>query len=310
VSRTALKQIGVNLWHRSPDNYSVGLFTPQSVTPTPAKQPPFTLEDGSGGLVGEIPPMGGNGTSIVTPPIVGAFSAIFGLGNDYDYPFAAALSVLANRGFARTLAEPTLVALNGEKASFLAGGEFPVPLPTGLGQIAIEWKKFGVQLEFVPTIVNETIQLRMEMTVSDLDFSLGIKLNNVTVPGLIKRFSATTVRLRDGQSFAVAGLLSDKVRSNVDKVPWLGDLPILGTLFRSTRYQREETELLVVVTARLVRPLGERPRLPGEDTRADPSDLELFFLGIHESRPGGELRPPSTRVKARRPQGPVGFKRK
>jgi pilus assembly protein CpaC len=151
-------------------------------------------------------------------------------------------------------------------------------------------------------VVAGTIQLNLKTIVSDLDFSLGIKLASVTVPGLVERQSTTTVRLRDGQSFAIAGLLSDKVRSNVDKIPGLGDVPVLGTLFRSSSYRREETELLVVVTAHLARPQGERPPLPGESTQSDPSDLELFFLGSQESKPGGAI-PHNV------PVGPVGFKR-
>src|SRR5262249_38694519 len=160
----------------------------------------------------------------------------------------------------------TLVALSGQTASFLAGGEFPIPTPQALGQIGIDYRKVGVQLHFVPTVVGQNIQLRLSATVSEVDFALAVRLQTVTVPGLSERHSETTVRLRDGESFAVAGLLSDQVRSSVDKVPGLGDLPVLGALFRSTSYRRQETELLVVVTAHLVRPSGEKPVLPGEDT--------------------------------------------
>ena len=312
VSRSALKQVGINLWHRSRDNFTAGLLGPQT---TPRTIGTETLIDADPEHVaGETTPLTDSNTPVVLPPVVGAFSALFSLGNDYEFPFAAALSVLANKGYARTLSEPTLVAMSGKKATFLAGGEFPLPLPQALGQVTIEFKKFGVQLEFVPTVVDDTIQLAVDMTVSDLDFSLGIKLSNVTVPGLTKRHSATTVRLKDGQSFVIAGLLSDKVRSNIDKVPWLGDIPVLGTLFRSTRYQREETELLVVVTARLVRPQGERPILPGEFDRTDPSDLELFFLGTHESKPSDDAEVEAVtsgggQASAGSPSGPVGFRR-
>src|SRR5206468_6993578 len=127
-------------------------------------------------------------------------------------------------------------------------GEFPVPMPQSLGQIAIDYRKFGVELEFSPTVIGKSIQLKLAATVSDVDFSLAVRLAAVTVPGLTERHSETTVRLADGESFAIAGLLSDQVRSTVDKVPGLGDLPVLGTLFRSTSYRRQETELLVVVT--------------------------------------------------------------
>jgi pilus assembly protein CpaC len=180
-------------------------------------------------------------------------------------------------------------------------------MPEALGQTSIEYKKFGVQLQFTPTVVGQNIQLKLAATVSDIDFSLGVRLSAVTVPGLTSRHSETTVRLRDGESFAIAGLLSDRVRSNVDKVPGLGDLPILGSLFRSTSYRREETELLVVVTAHLVTPQGDRPPLPGDDMLADPSDLELFLLGSIESKEASDpvLHP---RRKSR-PSGPVGFAR-
>ena len=311
VSRSALKQVGINLWSRSfgQKNWTGSLLNPQTPVPginaiDPSK-PPGTVPT-------ELPPTTSDGTPLVIPPISGAFSAIFGLGNNYEFPFAAALSVLSNRGYARTLAEPTLVALSGTKTSFLAGGEFPVPLPIALGQLAIEWKKFGIQLDFVPTVVDDTIQVNVDMAVSDLDFSLGIKLANVTVPGLTSRHSAATVRLKDGQSFAIAGLLSDKVRSNADKVPLLGDIPILGMLFRSTRYQRDETELIVVVTARRVRALDQRPQLPAEFDHSDPSDLELFLLGTYESKasndaPTPRTAPPAAPAPHAGPVGAVGF---
>lgn len=294
VSRTALKEVGLNFWHKNKG----GDFTAGQLAPT----------GGQAGLspdLGQDPGAGqlnlADGLPVIATPMQGTFGMVFATAVGSAFPFSAALSVLSQKGYARTLSEPTLVAMSGEEAVFLAGGEFPIPLPQSLGQIAIEYKKFGVQLKFVPTVVGDSIQLKLATTVSDIDFSLGVRLASVQVPGLTERHSATTVRLRDGQSFAIAGLLSDRVRSTIDKVPFLGDLPVLGALFRSTSYRREETELLVVVTARLVRPQGERPALPGEDTVTDPSDLELFLLGTHESKPGGGRK--------RRPAGPVGFKR-
>ncbi len=291
VSRSALKQIGMNAlqFGHKDNNYVAGLINPSA-------------SFSAGSLEGLEP----GTTKLVDAPLQSAFAFLFGTDPKASYPFSLALSVLASNGYARVLAEPTLVAVNGEEASFLAGGEFPVPLPQALGQVVIQYKKFGIQLEFLPTIVDGTIQLRLALTVSDLDFSLGIKIASVTVPGLTSRHSQTTVRLRDGQSFAIAGLLSDKVRSSVDKVPLLGDLPILGALFRSTGYRREETELLVVVTAHLVRPQGERPPLPGQGYQTDPSDLELFLLGSQESREGGSIPRADEKQK---PVGPIGFKR-
>jgi pilus assembly protein CpaC len=300
VSRTALKQIGVNFWHKNKDgDFTGGLLQPGT---------------GPTGIITQLNQSGGtdtlgnaNGLPIIQPPAAGAFSAIFSSAASSGFPFAAALSVLSQRGYARTLSEPTLVALSGQPATFLAGGEFPIPMPQALGTVGVDFKKFGIQLQFVPTVIGSQIQLKLAATVSDIDFSLGVSVASVTVPGVTSRHSETTVRLRDGESFAIAGLLSDRVRSSVDKVPGLGDLPILGTLFRSTRYRREETELLVVVTAHLVSPTGEKPMLPGEDTLADPSDIELFFLGSIESKEGVDekLRP----RKRARPSGPVGFAR-
>jgi pilus assembly protein CpaC len=295
VSRSALKQMGFNFWHRGtgPDRAG-GIIGPS--------QSQDTLQAPAGDLSGV-------GTPLLSTPLNGAFGLLFSLGTSSDFPFAAALSVLSSNGYARTLAEPTMVAMSGQEADFLAGGEFPLPIPQALGQVIVEFKKFGIQLKFVPTVMRDTIQLKLTTIVSDLDFSLGIKLASVTVPGLKERQSATTVRLKDGQSFAIAGLLSDQVRSSVDKIPWLGDIPVLGSLFRSTNYRREETELMVVVTAHLVRPQNKRPPLPGEMTQADPRDLELFLLGNIESKKGGYLPHVPPPAEADRPVGPVGFKR-
>ncbi len=299
VSRTALKQIGVNFWTNKAGEYSGGLLGP-GTSPT--------------GVIAQLNQTGGTdtlgnaaGLPIIQTPLAGTFGAVFSTAAGKSFPFAAALSVLSQRGYARTLSEPTLVALSGESATFLAGGEFPIPMPAALGTVGVEYKKFGVQLQFVPTVVGNNIQLKLATTVSDIDFSLGVSIASVSVPGVTSRHSETTVRLRDGESFAIAGLLSDRVRSSVNKVPGLGDLPILGTLFRSTRYQREESELLVVVTAHLVSAQGDKPVLPGQDTLADPSDIELFFLGSIESKEGADdkLRP----RKRARPSGPVGFAR-
>jgi len=301
VSRTALREIGMNFWSRK-SNYAGGLLNPASplVNAAPSTGDAPGVGALNTGAEGAVP--------LLSRPIAGTFGAIFS-STIGDFPFSATLSLLANRGYARTLTEPTLVALSGQSASFLAGGEFPIPLPQSLGTIGVEYKEFGIQLKFTPTVVGDTIQLDMGMTVSDIDFSTGVRLASVNVPGLTTRHADSTIRMRDGQSFVIAGLLSDRVRSTVDKVPGLGELPILGSLFRSTSYRREETELLVVVTARRVRPLGERPELPGERTRVDPNDLELFLLGAAESKEGG-YQPRSSKPKnAVAPVGAVGFAR-
>ncbi|MBT8493919.1 MAG: type II and III secretion system protein family protein [Deltaproteobacteria bacterium] len=296
VSRSNLREIGVNFWSKKP--YSSGGIAGGLLAPTngiDTASPQLTNQ----GDIAQLGNSGDNAVPLLRAPLSGTFGAIFSstLGG---FPFSATLSLLASKGYARTLAEPTLVAMSGKSASFLAGGEFPVPLPQALGQIGVEYRKFGIQLEFTPTVMGDDIQLDLKVTSSDVDPTLGIRLANTTVPGLTERFSQTTVRLKDGQSFVIAGLLSDKVRSTVDKVPFLGELPILGTLFRSSSYQRDETELLVVVTAKRVRPLSKKPALPGENHRVDPSDLELFFLGTNEPLEGGGRT---------EPVGAVGFKR-
>ncbi|HJZ89098.1 MAG TPA: type II and III secretion system protein family protein [Polyangia bacterium] len=293
VSRTALRQIGVNLWTRTGGgrgDVAGGLLGP-STGLNNALAPDLGSPLANGQL--QLP----NGLPVITSPISGAFSLIFASAANSDVPLSGAVSLLASRGFAKTLAEPTLVALSGQEATFLAGGEFPIPIPQALGVISVEFKKFGVQLRFTPFVLaDETIQLKLQTAVSDIDFSIGLRLANATVPGLVQRESGTTVRLRDGQSFAIAGLLSDKMRSTIDKVPLLGDLPILGALFRSSSFQREESELLVVVTPHLVAPVakGERIVLPGEDEISEPGDLELFLFGLGESH-------------APAPTGRVGF---
>jgi pilus assembly protein CpaC len=188
------------------------------------------------------------------------------------------LEALEAEGLVRTLAEPNLTALSGQQAEFLAGGEFPVPVSNGDGDVTVEFRPFGIELSFTPTVVDEDIiNLALSTTVSAIDATLE---NNTTgVPGLRTRNASTTVELRDGDSFAIAGLLQDDFRDSVQQVPWLGDLPILGALFRSANYQREQSELVVIVTAHLVRPVrGEALALPTDRVRI-PTERELFLQG-------------------------------
>jgi pilus assembly protein CpaC len=319
VSRTSLREIGINFW--SKDYYASknagfagGMMSPGTDLGNVA--PEVSGNPDVGGLNSQDAGFGTDGNPLtsavplVSAPLSGAFGFLFSstLGG---FPFSAALSLMASKGYARTLAEPTLVSMSGKSAAFLAGGEFPVPLPQSLGQVGVEYRKFGIQLTFTPTVSGDDIQLDLGVTVSDIDPSLGIRLASTQVPGLRERHSDTTVRLIDGQSFVIAGLLSDEVRSTVDKVPFFGDLPIVGALFKSSAYRRSETELLVVVTAHLVQPLDETPALPGETTRTDPSDLELFLLGRAESRAGGddEPRPANKKKSKKQPVGALGFKR-
>jgi pilus assembly protein CpaC len=189
-------------------------------------------------------------------------------------------------------------------------------MSTGLGAATVQWKKFGIILNFTPTVIDErTIHLKLSAEVSDVDPARGVTVGGFSIPGLTSRQSETTVRLGDGQSFAIAGLLSNRIRSQVDKIPLLGDLPILGALFRSVSYQRDESELLVVVTARLARPMAphEVPPLPTDDELNDPGDIELFLFGGMGRRPGPKPRAeppaaeaPSERASLERGRGPSG----
>ena len=195
------------------------------------------------------------------------------------------LDSLENKGLAKTLAEPTLVALSGEKASFLAGGEFPIPVVQGgsgnnNGSITIEFKPFGVSLGFTPTILADgVINMIVEPEVSSIDPNNSIVLNDITIPGLQTRRASTTLELRDGESFAIAGLIKQDFATTVRQVPLLGSIPIIGSLFRSSGFKRGETELLIVVTPRLVQPIKPGQVALPTDRVGDPSELDLFLLG-------------------------------
>lgn len=222
------------------------------------------------------------GISSVTDSF-GIFSALFSIG---DVNIEAFLDTLESKGLSKTLAEPTLVALTGERASFLAGGEFPVPVVqsssggNASNAITVEFKSFGVSLGFTPTVLDgDVINLIVEPEVSSIDPAASITLNGVRIPGLQTRRASTTLELRDGESFALAGLLSTDIETSVDQLPILGSLPIIGSLFRSTRYRKGETELLIIVTPRLVKPIRpEQVKLP-TDRIKDPDVVETLLNG-------------------------------
>ncbi|PWK59414.1 type II and III secretion system protein family protein [Roseicyclus mahoneyensis] len=193
------------------------------------------------------------------------------------FQFNILLEALETQGLVRTLAEPNLTALSGNTADFLAGGEFPVPVRED-GETTVQFRPFGIELEFTPTVVDGSIiNLNLDATVSSIDAAVGNQQTGV--PGLRTRRASTTVEMRDGESFAIAGLLQDDFRDSLGQVPWLGDLPILGALFRSSSYQREQSELVIIVTAHLVQPVrGEALALP-TDRVTIPTERELFLQG-------------------------------
>ncbi|PAU88166.1 secretin [Pseudomonas sp. WN033] len=262
VNRSKLKAMGVSLLGTGSGNFLFG---------SPGASPGSVPIGG----VGNLTP----GLNLPLPDT--GFNIVWGGGSSR---VLGALNALENSGFAYTLARPSLVALSGQSASFLAGGEFPVPVPSsGSDSVSIQYKEFGVRLSLTPTVVGrDRITLKVAPEVSELDFNSGISIEGITVPALNVRRTDTSVSLADGESFVISGLISTRSASAVDKLPGLGDLPILGAFFRSSRIDREERELLMVVTPRLVQPLAanaQLPELPGESLRRyDPSAFELLLF--------------------------------
>ena len=191
------------------------------------------------------------------------------------------LEALESKGLVRTLAEPNLVALSGSEANFLAGGEFPIPVnQDNDGGITVEFKPFGIEMRFIPTVIDgDLINLVIDTSVSEIDRANSLTLNNISIPAFSKRQASTVVEIRDGQSIAIAGLLQDEFRDLAGQVPWLGDIPILGALFRSADYSRKQTELVVIVTPHLISPVdGDTLSLPTDRVKL-PSENDLFLRG-------------------------------
>jgi pilus assembly protein CpaC len=195
-------------------------------------------------------------------------------------------SALENNGFAYVLAEPSLTAISGQTANFLAGGEIPIPFRSGTGESAsvyVVWKEFGIRLGMTPTVLdNNRITIKVAPEVSELDSSLSITAGGLSIPGLRVRRTETTVAAGDGETFVISGLVSQQTSSDIDKFPFLGDIPILGAFFRSSRFDKEDKELMMIITPRLVRPFAKTanlPALPGEEIKNyDPGYLRFLFL--------------------------------
>jgi pilus assembly protein CpaC len=211
-------------------------------------------------------------------PFSDAFN-IFAAGRDA----IAIFSALESNGFAYSLAEPSLTALSGQTATFLAGGELPIPLSTGIGGVTVEFKQFGIRLNLTPFVLdNQRIVLKVSPEVSEIDEALSARLGNFVVPGLRVRRTDTTVALGDGETFVISGLMNRNTKSVINKFPVLGDIPILGAFFKSTRFEKDDQELLMIATPHLVRPFAKGaklPALPGaEAAQYAPSSLELQWL--------------------------------
>ena len=195
------------------------------------------------------------------------------------------IDALREDGLVKILAEPTLITLSGQSANFLAGGEYPIPVPQGLGAVAIEYKTFGVGLIFTPTVLSkDKIVIDVSPEVSELDFSTAVRGEGFVTPGISTRRASTKIELADGQSFAIAGLLREAVRADISKFPLLGDLPVIGPLFQSKSFQKSETELVIIVTPHLVKPVELAKQSLPTDSYVEPSDAEFYLQGAIEGK--------------------------
>jgi pilus assembly protein CpaC len=291
MNRTLIKQFGVNLLTRDRSGGSilgsVGRGNPGTITTIPGQ--PGTVDSATGLQAGSTLVTFNN---LVGGTTLGLFGKVLGL------DVLGTLDLLENDGMVTTLAEPNLTALSGETASFLAGGEFPVPISQSLGAVTIEYKQYGVGLAFTPIVLADgRISMRVRPEVSELSSEGAVKLNNFLVPALTTRRAETTVELGSGQSFMIAGLLRNHNTNSIEKAPFLGDLPILGSLFRSNSYRRDETELVIIVTPYLVRPSSNQLALPIDGYRA-PDDVQRNFLGQTFSGKSGKITPTAVSAPA------------
>jgi pilus assembly protein CpaC len=195
------------------------------------------------------------------------------------------IDAIKDEGLIKILAEPTLITLSGKAAHFLAGGEFPVPIPQSgaigiSSNITIQYKPFGVGLNFTPTVLsNGKINMEISPEVSELDFNNAVSFQGFIIPGITTRRVSTVVELADGQSFAIAGLLNDKFVENVRKYPFIGDIPIIGSLFKTSNFEKQERELIIIVTPHLVKPLDKAKQTLPSDQYVEPNDIEFYLFG-------------------------------
>jgi pilus assembly protein CpaC len=265
VGRSTMRRYGLHASKASGSD-SGGLFAPGSLS---------GVEQNSGDSSGI--------EFLQSLPIQNAFNLVLA---DPGRGLLGIISLLEGKGLVRVLAEPSLLAMSGQTATYLAGGEFPVPVSQGgasAGGISIQYKEFGVRLAISPTVLaRNRIAMKVAPEVSDLDFSAGIQIGGVAVPALSVRRTETTIELGDGETFVISGLVSSNLADSVNKVPWLGDIPILGAFFKSNDLQRQDRELIMVVTPQLVRPLAKGatlPKLPGSEyDRYAPSAAQTIFL--------------------------------
>ncbi|WP_234421052.1 type II and III secretion system protein family protein [Erythrobacter sp. EC-HK427] len=293
VSRSLVRNIGMNLSTvDSTDGFRFGLGQGRS---------PFSQVTPGGAPVAVGGNLEGEGYNIVDQISPGSTLAAFGefLGLD----IGSALDLGERRGLVTTLSEPTLVALSGETAQFHAGGQFPIPLSQGLGTTTVQYRDFGVSLVYTPTVLsNGRISIRVRPEVSELSTQGAVVLNGFQIPALTIRSAETSIELGSGESFMIAGLMQNSSQSTVDQIPGVGDMPIIGNLFRSTEFRRGETELVIVVTPYLVQPVNDRDiRLP-TDGYGVPGAAEQTLFGRETSNQPGER--PMPRPANGGPNGP------
>ena len=287
IKRTALKNLGIDLQAIKNGGSTV-----------------FSLGTG-GGIdafrVGST--LGLGGFTLPNASAVRGFSTLSHV-NSAGNGVAGLITALEKNGLFKTLAEPNLVAMSGEEAQFLAGGEFPIPIAQDLGTISIEYKPFGVSVKFKPFVLSENrIRIAVEPEVSKISDEGALLINEFIIPALTTRRAKTTIELAPGESFMIAGLIQDDMQSTIDQIPGLGEIPILSALFRSTSYQREETELVITVTPYIVSPMTSGDiKLPTDDFR-QASVMESFFYGALGSISSGENRASQMPTL----EGPIGF---
>jgi pilus assembly protein CpaC len=272
ISRTAGRELGVQ-WNRFGSHSTANIGSLQPAANLPIGSP----SSGTGIPVGEVAAGVLSGTS--------PFGFLIGRMVANGVTTDVLINALEQKGIARSLAEPNLVALSGDTASFLAGGEYPIPVSGSFGQVTVDYKKYGVGLAFTPTVLGRgLINMKIEPEVSQIDTTHTVSVSTgVSVPALIVRRASTTVELRDGQSFVIGGLLQNDNKNQIEQLPWLGSVPVLGALFSSKSYQKNETDLAIIVTPHLVRPTrpGDEVRVPTDDT-LPPNDVDFFLLGKTE----------------------------
>jgi pilus assembly protein CpaC len=284
VNRSVLKQWGINLLASTNGKFQFGILQGSGIF-----LPPVTNTDPN-----------------VTPKIIRSDigSTLTGVGKLFGMDIMSSLDIAAQDGLVSILAEPNLTALSGETASFLAGGEFPIPVSQALGAVTIEYKQFGVGLAFTPIVLADgRISMRVRPEVSELSDAGSIKLNGFTVPALTTRRAETTVELGSGQSMMIAGLIRNTANNSIDKAPLLGDLPVLGALFRSTHFQKQESELVVIVTPYLVRPVSTQMATPIDGYRV-PDDIQRDWEGQSYSGKTGFVQPTAIPAPATAPVAP------